>query len=76
MAKVSDSFFFKLRRKKRFNGMGKYMYTHNGTCSCISRSFYVEIYSNFQYVEGVAALNRLLEGTLRVLETWQETSGL
>lgn len=56
--------------------MGKYKYPHNSTCIHISGLFYVEIDSNFQYVEGVTALNRLLEGTLRVLETWQETSGL
>lgn len=52
------------------------MYPHNSICICISHLFCVEIYSNFQYIEGVTALNRLLEGTLRVLETWQERSGL
>lgn len=58
------------------NGMGKYMYPRTSTCICISCLLYVETDSHFQYVKGVTALNRLLEGTLRVLETWQATSGL
>lgn len=52
------------------------MYPHNSRCVCISCLFNVEISSNFQYVKGVTALNRPLEGTFIVLETWQETSGL
>lgn len=56
--------------------MYKYIHSHSSILICISCLFYAEIDSNFQYVENVTALNRLLERTLRFVEIWQETSGL
>lgn len=37
---------------------------HNITCICIPYLFYFAIDSDFQYVEGVTVLSRLLEGNL------------
>lgn len=37
------------------------MYPHNSTCIFVSHLFYVEIYSNFQYVEGEQAVGRNLK---------------